>query len=327
MNNAIVLTGVRPTSNLTIANYIGAIRPILDFQAQNIRPFVFVADLHALTDNEPEILKYSDEILFDFLAAGVDPAKTVMYKQSTIAKEIGYLVLLLSRHVSVAELIKLPTLKEKIKGGNNVENANALLALYPVMMAADILIQRAEVIPVGKDQESHIEITKKIARRFNEHVGEVFPVPRTHIMEMVKILSLRGLSKMSKSSPEDAIFLTDDIATVKKKINRAETAEAGKMSDNLKSHITLIKSICRNVDTLTQLDNVIERHEACHNVMKDFKEIFEVSVIDFLQYFQEKRKEIMENKTYYNQILLESSEEAINRARQTMDMVSHLFVN
>jgi len=217
---SIILTGIRPTSNLTIANYIGAIMPILAFQKQGMKPYVFVADIHALTDNDPKVLKYGDEILIDLLASGIDPTKTIVYKQSSIANEIGVLTLLLARHVSVTELLRLPTLKEKVKS-ENVENANALLMMYPVIMTADILIQRSNIVPVGKDQESHIEIARKIARRFNKEVEDIFPEPSTHVIETVKILSLRGESKMSKSFPEDAIFLTDNPDVVRIKIKRS----------------------------------------------------------------------------------------------------------
>lgn len=318
--NQIVLTGIRPTSNLTIANYIGAIMPILVFQEEGLRPYVFVADIHALTDNEPEVLKYGDEILIDLLAAGVDPSKTIIYKQSSIANEIGVLTLLLARHVSVAELLRLPTLKEKVKT-ESVENANALLMMYPVMMTADILIQRASIIPVGKDQVSHIEIARKIARRFNKEIIDIFPEPSTHIMDTVKILSLRDDSKMSKSIPEDAIFLTDTPEQVKVKIKRAQTAIAGVMSENLKSHITLIKSICNDTILLKEIDSIINDHMNGLNVMGDFKKIFTEIVINFLFNFQSKREEILINKDKYLSEIKLSSNIAISNAKETMIMV------
>jgi tryptophanyl-tRNA synthetase len=316
----IVLTGIRPTSNLTIANYIGAIMPIIDFQQQGLRPYVFVADLHALTDNEPEILKYGDEILIDLLAAGVDPAKTIIYKQSSIANEIGVLTLLLARHVSVAELKRLPTLKEKVKS-DNVESANALLLMYPVMMTADILVQRSNIIPVGKDQTSHIEIARKIARRFNNEIADIFPEPETHEMETVKILSLRGESKMSKSLPEDAIFLTDGSDIVAQKIKRAETATAGTMSDNLESHIRIIKSICKDVQILEKIDILVKDHMGGRGVMGDFKKIFTEVIVDFLSRFQSKREEIFRNKDSYMVKIQESSNIAIWNAQRTIKMV------
>ncbi|MFA6325356.1 MAG: tryptophan--tRNA ligase [Candidatus Paceibacterota bacterium] len=320
LNSEIVLTGIRPTSNLTIANYVGAIMPIIFFQNQGMKPFVFVADIHALTDNEPEVLKYGNEILIDLLAAGVDPEKSIIYKQSSIANEIGVLTLLLARHVSVAELLRLPTLKEKVKS-ETVESANALLMMYPVMMAADILMQRADIIPVGKDQESHIEIARKIARRFNQEIKDVFPEPKTHILDTVKILSLRGESKMSKSKPEDAIFLTDDTNTVINKIKRAQTATAGIMSENLESHLTLIKAICHDAEILEKVNCIISDHINGLNTMGIFKKIFTEVVINFLSEFQSKRQNIVKNNVKYLSDLQQSNKIAISRAKETMKIV------
>lgn len=320
----LVLTGIRPTSNLTIANYIGAIKPILEFQEQGVNPFVFVADIHALTDNEPDVLKYGDEILIDLLAAGIDPGKTTLYKQSDIAQEIGFLTLILARHVSVSELLRLPTLKDKVKS-DEIENANTLLMIYPVMMAADILIQRSSIIPVGKDQESHIEIARKIARRFNTDVNNIFPEPQSHLVEMVKILSLRGKFKMSKSLPDDAIFLIDDAETIQKKINRAETANPGEMSDNLQSHINLIKSICSDQSEIEKLDRIIEQHMSGALVMKDFKKLFFSNVQDFVVKFQFKREQISRNKDLHMEELKGSSKRAIERARDTMNLIYDSF--
>lgn len=319
-SNSIVLTGIRPTSNLTIANYIGAIMPILDFQKKDFKPYVFVADLHALTDNDPSVLKYGNEILIDLLAAGVDPNKTIIYKQSDIACEIGILSLILARHVSVAELLRLPTLKEKVKS-EKVENANTLLMMYPVMMTADILVQRANTIPVGKDQESHIEIARKIARRFNNEISNLFPEPNTHVVEMVKILSLRDESKMSKSSPEGAIFLTDDPDIVKTKIKRAQTANIGLDSENLKSHVTLIKAICNDKAIIEEVDHIITSHMNGLGVMGDFKKIFTDVVVNFLSDFQLKRKNILDNREYYMEIMKESRNTAIWNAQKTVKMV------
>lgn len=318
--SSIVLTGIRPTSNLTIANYIGAIVPILSFQDQGVRPYVFVADLHALTDNEPEVLKYGNEILFDLLAAGVDPQNAVVYKQSSIANEIGVLTLLLARHVSVAELLRLPTLKEKVKS-ESVENANALLMMYPVMMAADILIQRSNIIPVGRDQEAHIEITRKIARRFNKDIANIFPEPTTHILDMIKILSLRGESKMSKSLPDDAIFLSEDLEIAKSKIKRAQTASAGEMTPNLESHILLINKICNDPNTLKEVEDIVASHMKGLNVMGDFKRVFSEVVINFLSDFQRKRNAIVAHSDEYMVDLQSSSQVAILHARETMEMV------
>ena len=205
-----VFTGIRATGDLTVANYMGAVEPILGLQKKT-RPLIFVADLHAMTDKEPEVAKkFINEVVADYIALGIDPNKTDIYIQSDIMEQVTVLMVILARHISTAELMRIPTLKEKLKPNMGSESANALLLLYPVMMAADILLQRAENVPMGVDQLPHMEMTRELARRFNKKYGNVFPIPKALQVKSLNILSLRGHGKMSKSIPETAIFLTDD---------------------------------------------------------------------------------------------------------------------
>src|SRR3989339_6808 len=131
-----IFTGIRPTGNLTVANYLGAVKPIVKLQSQGYRPLVFVADIHALTDNEPALVKkYTNEVVADYIALGLDPDTTTIYIQSAIANQVSSLTLILSRLISVAELLRMPTLKEKLKTTLHPENANPLLFLYPVLFS------------------------------------------------------------------------------------------------------------------------------------------------------------------------------------------------
>jgi tryptophanyl-tRNA synthetase len=215
-----IFTGIRPTGNISVANFLGAIAPIIEMQKSNLSIAVFVADFHALTDNEPSVVKNNiNEIVADYLALGINPKKTKIFLQSDIAGQIMTLTALLARHITVAELLRVPTLKEKIKNSEQPENANALLFFYPVLMAADILIQRAKNVPVGKDQLSHLEVSRKLAERFNKKYGDTFIVPEALQMKNINILSLKGEGKMSKSKPEGAIFLSDSKEVIAKKIN------------------------------------------------------------------------------------------------------------
>ena len=205
-----LFTGARPTADLTIANYLGAILPIVNLQNQSNSVIVFIADLHAITDNEPKIIRqYIENTLADYLALGIDPKKTKIYLQSDIAKEISLFTLLFSRHLSVAELLRVPTLKEKIrqklKKKIKVENANTLLFLYPVMMAGDILLNRAKKVPVGEDQAPHLEITRLLAQRFNKKYGPLFPLPQPFEVKKIKILSLKGKDEQ-KFAPRRNFF-------------------------------------------------------------------------------------------------------------------------
>lgn len=321
-----VFTGIRPTGGLTVANFLGAVHPIINFQKQGRKPLVFVADLHALTDNEPDVVRqHARGVVADYLALGINPEITKIFMQSHIRKEIAFLTMMLARLISVAELVRVPTLKDKIAAGSSAESANALLMLYPVMMAADILIQRAHYIPVGEDQVAHLEITRKLARRFNQQYGDIFPIPQVEVLKTLRILSLKGEGKMSKSHPEGALFLTDDAATVAQKVRRAQTAFAGQMSPQLESHI-LIANMLGDEHVRDQVGVLIGAHMDGEGAMGSFKELLTEVVQDFLGEFQERRRSVMADPSYIDDIIADGNEAARGNAVATLELVeSALF--
>lgn len=317
-----VFTGIRPTGGLTIANYLGAIHPLVQLQNKGRSPIVFVADLHALTDNEPGIAQsHTHGVVADYLALGVDPKKTNIFIQSDIRHEISLLTLVLARLMSVAELVRVPTLKDKIKGSADPESANALLLLYPVMMTADILMQRAHYVPVGEDQIAHIEIARKLARKFNSQYREVFPEPEVEVVETLRILSLKGYGKMSKSYPEGAIFLTDTVKAAIKKIKKAQTALEGEMSPHLESHVIVAKGLTDDISVHHEIDAIIAAHLGGEAVMGNFKTLMADIVSKFLSKFQEERKKIMSDPSYIDGILEKGCAVARKNAKNTMDLV------
>ncbi len=317
-----IITGIRPTGNLTIGNYLGAIAPILELQEKGLSPMVFVADMHALTDSEPEVVKkYILDVVIDYIALGVDPTKTKIFIQSEIDEEISLLTIYLSRLISVSELLRVPTLKDKLKNNARPETANALLLLYPVMMASDILIQRAKTVPVGEDQLAHLEVIRELARRFNKKYGNVFPEPKPMIIKSLRVLSLKGDGKMSKSNPDGAIFLTDDEKTVIKKIKSAQTASEGKMSQQLESHILVAKNLAKTEEQKNKIDEIIKKHKKGEQVMGSFKNLLTDIINSFLSDFQKKRAEIIKDKQYIQNILEEGKKQAKNNAIKTLKLV------
>ncbi len=317
-----ILTGIRPTGDLTVANYLGAVKPILQMQKDGKRPMLFVADLHAMTTNEPaEIAKYSREVIADYLALGVDPEKTTIYLQSDIAGQTTTLMTFLARHISVAELLRVPTLKEKMKTDSEekIKTANALLFLYPVMMAADILLQQAKIIPVGEDQVAHLEITRKLANRFNKKYGNTFPVPQLMQIKALRLLSLKGDGKMSKSNPSGAIFLTDHAEVTAQKIKKAETAIEGKMTPRLESHVLLAKELCKTESEFRQIDELINQHKNGKPVMGLFKQLMVQIVTNFLQNFQGKRAKIKDE--HVDSVLVAGAKIAQKNADETLSLV------
>jgi tryptophanyl-tRNA synthetase len=321
-----LLTGIRPSGSLTIANYLGAVAPIIELQNQGIHPVVFVADLHGITDNEPRTIRqYIYEVVADYIALGIDSKKTTIYLQSAIGEEILTLTAFLARLISVAELLRVPTLKDKLKKNTRPETANSFLLLYPVMMAADILINKTKFVAVGEDRLPHIEVTRLLANRFNKKYGDVFPIPQVLQIKTLRILSLKGEGKMSKSNPERAIFLTDDLKTVARKIKSAETAFEGVMNEKLESLILIAKSLAKTKTEQTEIDKVIQEHKSGKRVMSQFKEILIRIVQNFLQEFQAKRNKILKDPLYIQSILEEGVKVAKRNAVETLEEVKKVL--
>ena len=220
----IVMSGIRPTGFLHLGNYFGAVRNYVRMQ-EEFECFFMVADWHSLTTHPDtnELKNHVRRVLAENIASGLDPDKVALYIQSDLP-EIAELYLYLNTMAYKGELEKTTTFKEKVR--LSPENVNAGLLTYPVLMAADILIHRAVKVPVGKDQEQHLEMARNFAERFNHRYGEIFPAPQAFNFggELVKILSLDGNGKMSKSENQlNTIFLADDDEQIRKKIMKAMT--------------------------------------------------------------------------------------------------------
>jgi tryptophanyl-tRNA synthetase len=220
-----VLSGIRPTGNLHLGNYFGALRNFVKMQDEN-NCFFFIADYHSLTTHPTPTDLHGNvqQVLSEYLACGLDPEKATLYIQSDVP-ETAELYLLLNMNAYVGELERCTSFKEKIR--KQPDNINAGLLTYPTLMAADILIHRSHKVPVGKDQEQHLEMTRTFARRFNRMYNtEYFPEPVAYNFgeELVKIPGLDGSGKMGKSEGEgNAIFLVDSPETIRKKVMRAVT--------------------------------------------------------------------------------------------------------
>ena len=321
-----VLTGIRPTGDLTVANYLGAVIPVVEIQAQDISPVVFVADLHAITDNEPSVVRnHIHSVVADYIALGIDPRKTKIYLQSDVTGEVATFTALLSRHISVAELLRVPTLKDKLRAKDKPEAANALLLLYPVLMAADILLNRAKKVPVGEDQLAHMEVTRLLARRFNKAYGETLPIPNVLQVKSLRLLSLKGEGKMSKSNPGGAIFLTDKPETVADKIKSCETAFEGVMNERLESHVLVAKGLAETELERQEIDAIIQEHINGKRVMGKFKQVMTLIVQNFLKGFQERRSEIVQNESYIPSVLNDGAKIARENAVETLEEVKRVI--
>ena len=226
-NKKTMLTGVRPSGNLTLGNYLGAIKNFVDKQ-DSYNSYIFIADLHAITSYiEPTKLKNSVyDCVAMYLACGVDPEKTIIFKQSEVLAH-GTLGFIMTFQTKMSELSRMTQFKYKsqICGKDGVDTG---LFVYPTLMVADILLYNTSMVPVGKDQQQHVELTRDLAERFNKRYGEVFTMPDVYVAPVAnKILNLQNPSeKMNKSDNGDnkgTIFLMDNIEVAKKKIMSAKT--------------------------------------------------------------------------------------------------------
>lgn len=212
-----ILTGDRPTGRMHLGHYVGSLENRLRLQDE-YECFFIVADDHVLTtaaDRSREIGGHIQELLFDYLSIGIDPERSTIYVQSLVP-EVAVLYLIFSMLTTVPRLQRVPTLKEVMRD-QKIETATAGLLTYPVLQAADILMVRADAVPVGKDQASHLEVTREIARRFNELYGAVFPEPETIVGRVGTLVGTDGQAKMSKSIG-NTIDLSDDAETVRRKV-------------------------------------------------------------------------------------------------------------
>jgi tryptophanyl-tRNA synthetase len=269
-----LLTGLRPTGSLTLANVVGAVQPILRLQATAELPILlFVADLHALTDTEPQMVAQQVQATVrDLLALGIDTARVHLFVQSALTHEVNELAGILAREVRVSELIRQPSLKEKLKSGQQPENATAALLMYPVLMAADILLHRAARVPVGQDQLAHLELARLMARRFNADYAPTLVEPQPLQADALRILALRGDGKMSKSDPDTALLLSDTDAAIERKIATCQTAPEGESSPHLESHALLIEAL--DPASASVLRRLLAAHHAGDKVMAEFKRLF-----------------------------------------------------
>lgn len=218
-----VLSGIRATGRLHLGNYLGAVKGMLALQENpEYETFYMVADLHTLTTPyDPKTLNQNvREVVLDYLAAGLDPEKSTIFIQSQVPEHIE-LSYLFSTVTTIARMQHLPTYKDKVK--QFPENNTMALLYYPVLMAADILIYKAGLVPVGIDQEPHLEVAREVARKMNETYGTDFPEPKRFATKGEYVPSLAGEGKMSKTVSGSYINLTDDLETIKERLAGAPT--------------------------------------------------------------------------------------------------------
>ncbi|MFV0471488.1 MAG: tryptophan--tRNA ligase [Paludibacteraceae bacterium] len=323
-----VLSGIRPTGNLHLGNYFGALRNFVQMQNE-YRCFFFIADYHSLTTHPtPENLQGNiKNVLAQYLAAGLDPEKATLYIQSDVP-EVIELYLFLNMNAYVGELERCTSFKDKIR--QQPQNVNAGLLTYPTLMAADILIHKADFVPVGKDQEQHLEMTRNFANRFNRlYKTEYFKEPAAFNFgkELVKIPALNGAGKMGKSEGEDStIFLTDEPNVILKKVKRAVT-DAGPTEPNqpMAEPVANLFQLMRAVSNPETIEFFREQYNACQIRYGDLKKQLAEDMIAFVNPIRERIKEIASDEQYLAKVAQIGKEKAQESARKTIREVREII--
>ena len=328
MKRETVCSGIRPTGNLHLGNYFGALRNFVKMQEEH-DCFFFVADYHSLTTHPTPDNLYSNarQILVQYLAAGLDPDKATIYLQSDLPETIE-LYLFLNMNAYLGELERVTSFKDKVRQQPN--NVNAGLLTYPTLMAADILIHKATKVPVGKDQEQHLEMTRTFAQRFNNmYRSEVFPLPQAFNFgsELVKIPGLDGSGKMGKSEGEgNAIFLNDEPSVIRKKIMKAKTDSGPtEMNQTKPTEIENLFTLMRAVSTPDTVAHFDSLYNSCQIRYGDMKKQLAEDMVAFTQPFRDRIAELSSDDAYLRRIMDQGKEKAHESARRTLDEVRHVI--
>lgn len=318
-NGNIVVSGVRPTGNLHLGNYFGAVRNFAAMQSKYDCTF-FIADLHSLTTHPtPHGLKKAvSQIMAEYLACGVNPEQSTIYVQSDLPETVE-LYLFLNMNAYLGELQRCTSFKEKVR--KNPNNVNAGLLTYPTLMAADILIHRANYVPVGKDQEQHLEMTRTFAQRFNRMYGiDLFPEPKAYADDspMIKIPSLNGTGKMGKSDG-NAIYLIDSPEEIRKKVMRAVSDNGPTMPNQPKSEpIENLFTLMRAVSTDETVAFFEEEYNKCSIRYGDMKKQLAEDIIALTAPIRERIAENLAHPERLSQIAAQGADKARRRAKETL---------
>jgi tryptophanyl-tRNA synthetase len=323
-----VVSGIRPTGKLHLGNYFGALRNFISMQEEH-NCYFFIADYHSLTTHPtPQDLHGNvRQILVEYLAAGLDPEKSTLYVQSDVP-EVSELYLYLNMNAYIGELERCTSFKDKIRQQPN--NVNAGLLTYPTLMAADILIHRATKVPVGKDQEQHLEMTRTFGNRFNRLYNvDYFPEPQAFNFgkELVKIPGLNGNGKMGKSEGEgNAIFLSDEPGDIRKKVMKAVT-DSGPIEPNQEKpeaiqNIFQLMKVVSTPETFAYFD---EKYNTCQIRYGDMKKQLAEDMILFTTPFRERIKAFLSDEEYVSKVARLGKEKAQENATKTISEVREII--
>jgi tryptophanyl-tRNA synthetase len=323
-----VVSGIRPTGQLHLGNYFGAIQNFIKMQQEN-DCFFFIADYHSLTTHPTPADLHGNvrQVLAEYLAVGLDPEKSTIYIQSDVP-EVTELYLLLNMNAYLGELERVTSFKEKVR--KQPDNVNAGLLTYPTLMAADVIIHKSAKVPVGKDQEQNLEMMRTFARRFNRmYKVEYFPIPSPFNFgeALVKVPGLDGSGKMGKSEGEgNAIFLSEDPKKLRKKIMRAVTdsgpTEMNQQKPEAIQNLFTLLSLVTDEEIVKDFD---EKYNNCTIRYGDLKKQLAEDMIRFTEPFRERIEAFKNDEAFLRRVVREGAEKARESAAKTVKEVREII--
>jgi len=321
-----VVSGIRPTGKLHLGNYFGAVKNFLKMQKE-YNCYFFIADYHSLTTHPTpgDLHGNVKQVLAEYLACGLDPEAATIYIQSDVP-EVAELTLLMNMNAYLGELERTTSFKDKAR--KQPENVNAGLLTYPVLMAADILIHRAAKVPVGKDQEQNLEMTRKFAGRFNRiYNQEYFNIPQSfnYGEELVKIPGLDGSGKMGKSEG-NGLYLADDEKTIRKKVMKAVT-DQGPTEPNsvMPEPVRNLYTLLEVVSTPDTVEYFTEKYNSCEIRYGDLKKQLAEDIVKFNAPLRERILDISADAAYLQKVVNMGKEKAQASAAKTVKEVREII--
>ncbi len=322
----VVVSGLRATGHLHLGNYFGAVRQFAIVQ-EKYPSYFFIADYHTLTThpNPDNLAETTEALVAEYLACGIDPDKATLYVQSGVP-EVTELYLFLNMNAYLGELERCTSFKEKVR--KQPDNVNAGLLTYPVLMAADILLHKGTLVPVGKDQEQHLEMARNFAARFNRiYRKTVFPLPRPLAPQgkLIKIPGLDGSGKMGKSeSPGNAIFLVDPPKVIRKKVMRALT-DSGPTQPNqpMSEGVANLFTLMKHFSSEETYQYFLDQYNQCTIRYGDLKKQLAEDIIRVVQPIQEKIEYYRGHPELLRRIIRQGNEKARESARKTVAEARH----
>lgn len=310
-----IVSGIRASGRLHLGNYLGALRQFVELQNEGkYTCFFFIADLHALTTPfTPQTLNENTlQVAADYLAAGINPEKTTFFLQSQIPEHTE-LAWIFESLTPLGELERMTQFKDKAKEHKN--NINAGLLTYPTLMAADILIYKPTAVPVGDDQTQHVELTRTIARKFNNRFGQTFPEPKTYLRKPLRIMSLTDPSKKMSKTGDEALMLDDEPEEILRKLKKAVTAtDSTTKSPGVDNLFVLLE----HFGDKTELAEFRKQQKSNTIKYSELKESLAQAIAQHFAEFREKKKQLLTDPKQITAILAKGAEKARKTAQTTL---------